>query len=397
VPSTNYDGNFTIDLNVVDEGNRIASGVLTLVGIPTSPVLKNNTLTIEEGQSVLLSNSNLQVTPVTRPVTFTISDLQGGYFEWVSNPGKYILQFTEQQINAQQIRFVSNRTALVAYKVGVSDAHFNLPPVSANVIFTNHAPVVVNTPASQEIQVNQPFHFGLVANQTFMDIDGDPLTFTAALSNGTALPNWIQFDASQPNQLDFSGTASSVGSTYVSVFAKDPLNATARADFGLFAVNNGTVNTIANGSSGGIAGAVIGGLLGLGALVGAGFGFWRYATDKTTRKGEEFADYIRDALRLKGVGNFKDHAEGKRYLAMVNNLTQALQQAGIDATVMRTGELRELANDVAGAARNKISPAADCLGRSEITVDDLNSKLQDIIADVQILRSSSVQQTNYTM
>lgn len=57
---------------------------------------------------------------------------------------------------------------------------------------------------------------------------------------------------------------------------------------------------------------------------------------------------------------------------------------------MRPGELRELANDVATAARNKISAATDCLGRSVITVDDLNNRLQDIVTEVQVLRVSGV-------
>ena len=54
IPAANYDRNFTVALNIMDEGSRTANGTLALVGIPTPPVLQNNTLTIEEGQSVLL-------------------------------------------------------------------------------------------------------------------------------------------------------------------------------------------------------------------------------------------------------------------------------------------------------------------------------------------------------
>ena len=59
---------------------------------------------------------------------------------------------------------------------------------------------------------------------------------------------------------------------------------------------------------------------------------------------------------------------------------------------MRPGELRELANDVAAAARNKITPATDCFGRSEITVADLSSKTQELATEIQVLRSSVQQQ-----
>lgn len=78
---------------------------------------------------------------------------------------------------------------------------------------------------------------------------------------------------------------------------------------------------------------------------------------------------------------------------MVHSLTQSLQQAGIDPAQMRQGELRELANDVADAARNKISPSTDCLGRSVITVTDLSDNLQALINEVQVLRSGVKQNT----
>jgi hypothetical protein len=387
IPTVNYDANFTMQLSVIDEGNRTVNGTLNWIGVPTKPILQNNTLTIEEGQSVLLSNSNLQVTPITRPVTFTISNLQGGYFEQVSNLGKSILQFTQQEINAQQIRFISNRTAPVSYKVAVSDGYFNLPPVLANVLFTNPVPIVLNNPSSQAVEINQPFHFSFVTDEIFSDADGDPLT-VAATSNGTALPSWVQFDASQPNQLDFSGTAPSAGSTYITLFAKDPLNASAETDFEILAVNNGTVTNTLNSNTGEVAGSVVGALIGVAAIVGGGWGFWRYTQDKNSRDGEQFANYIRESLKLKDVDNFKADQVGKQYVAAVQNLVRGLQQIGFDPSVMRAGELRELANDVAIAARNKISSATDWRGRSTITASDLNNNLHALVSEIQVLRSS---------
>ena len=197
----------------------------------------------------------------------------------------------------------------------------------------------------------------------------------------------MYFDASQPNQLDFSGTAPSVGATQLSLFAQNPLNKTAHVDFEVLAQNNnGTSVSSSNVTSAQIAGSVIGSLIGLAALAGGGFSFWRYTTDKNSRIGEQFADCIREALKLKRIDNFKDHENGRKYVAFVHNLNQVLQQAGIDSTTMRPGEIRELANDVAAAARNKISTAIDCLGYSDITVGDLNNKIREIVTEVQVLR-----------
>jgi hypothetical protein len=128
-----------------------------------------------------------------------------------------------------------------------------------------------------------------------------------------------------------------------------------------------------------------------------GLEFWRCITNRNSRTGEQFADYIRAALNLKGVDNFESDAQGKRYITFVGGLTQALQTAGIDPSAMRDGELYGLANDVATAARNKITPARDCLCRSEITVHDLTNKTQALVAEVQLLRSAGVQERSYTL
>ena len=360
----------------------------------------SNQMTITEGQRLLLTNAQLDVINLnnsTANLIFTVGSVQGGEFELVLNPGISITTFTQQQINNGQVYFVSDRTAPVSYSVSVTDGNFTLPSAPANVTFTNLPPIVINTPLTQVVELNQPFHFTLQANQIFNDSDGDPLTYFVKLSNGSSLPNWMSFDVFQLNQLDFSGTAPSIGGTQVSLFAQDPLNATANTQFELLAQlgNESVVNNIENVSFATIAGSVVGSLLGLGTLLGAGFGFWRYAANKNSRQGEHFANGIREVLKLKEVDNF-DHETGQKYIAFVHQLQKSLQQVGIDPAVMRPGELRELANDLATAARNKITPATDCLGRSEITVTDLNDNLQTLVTEVQVLHSSG-QQRGYAM
>lgn len=172
----------------------------------------------------------------------------------------------------------------------------------------------------------------------------------------------------------------------------DPLHASASTQFQVIAVPlsdiNVTTNLIAATSVAEIAGSVAGGLVGLAAILGSAFGIWRYTADKTSRSTEQFADFIRSSLNLKNVDNF-DSETGQQFVSFVHNLQSALKTAGLDASTMRVLERQQLANDVADAARNKISSATSCLGQSVITVTDLNDKLQDLVTEVQVLRSGA--------
>jgi hypothetical protein len=363
-----------------------------------SVTLTHNELAITEGQTLVLTSDNLTMVGLIAfdSFAFKVIQVQGGRFTLVNNPATAIFNFTQAQINGGQIQFISDRSAPVAYQVGiynVSGGHLALQPLSANVTFTNHAPVVINIPSTKVVETNQPFHFTIQGNQTFKDSDGDPLMYSAKLSNGSPLPSWMRFDASQPNQLDFSGTAPSAGGTRLSLWAKDPLNATANTEFEVLAQlgNNRTNVNIPTSTANIIAASVAGGLLGLGGLLIAAWSFW----EKNTRREEYFADYIRDALKLKGVNNFKTDETGRKYVAFVHDLIQGLGQAGIDTATMHPSELRALANDVAASARNKITPATDCLGRSEITVTDLSEKTQELINEVLLLRSGFSKPQSY--
>lgn len=73
---------------------------------------------------------------------------------------------------------------------------------------------------------------------TFTDPDGNPLTYTATKSDGTALPAWLVFDGANRR---FSGTPFGPGSqTFtIRVTARDPSGMTAFDDFQLFKTGTG--------------------------------------------------------------------------------------------------------------------------------------------------------------
>ena len=320
----------------------------------------SNQMIITEGQKLILNATNLNVSAFNNSgniLVFMVSNVRGGRFELVSAPTTATNSFTQQQITNHQIRFVSDRTAPVAYNVNATDGQSVLPTIPADVTFINHLPQVVNIPGTKLLTIGQTFDFSLVANDTFIDSDGDPLTYSAKQSDGSVLPSWLDFDNAQPNQLHFNGTApSDIEGVTVSMFATDPLNASANTSFQIVTVpgsnNNGTTNILAGASLSEIAGGVVGGVLGLAAAIGAGLGFWRYATNKSSRSGEQFADSIRSSLNLESVDNFSSET-GRQFVTFVHSLQSALKEAGLNTSTMRALELRQLADDIASAARTK--------------------------------------------
>ena len=83
----------------------------------------------------------------------------------------------------------------------------------------NDAPIVAAPIADRLALENSPFTFALPAG-TFDDADGDMLTLTATLADGSALPSWLTFNGSTGT---FSGTPLSgdVGTISVRVTADD--------------------------------------------------------------------------------------------------------------------------------------------------------------------------------
>lgn len=104
------------------------------------------------------------------------------------------------------------------------------------VLNINDAPVVSTPISGQSTDEDVWFSYQLPAG-TFTDVDaGDSLSLTASLSDGTALPSWLSFDAVTGT---FSGTPTNadVGSVSVMVTATDLAGASATSTFAI-TVNN---------------------------------------------------------------------------------------------------------------------------------------------------------------
>ena len=120
--------------------------------------------------------------------------------------------------------------------------------VALTVVNTNNAPTVANAIADQTIAEDSALSFQFASN-VFADVDaGDSFTYTAILSDGSALPSWLSFNAGTRT---FSGTPlnADVGAIDVKVTATDGGSAAVTDTFKITVTNTNDAPTVANAIS----------------------------------------------------------------------------------------------------------------------------------------------------
>ncbi|AZZ95473.1 hypothetical protein EUZ85_15420 [Hahella sp. KA22] len=94
----------------------------------------------------------------------------------------------------------------------------------------NHAPTLSAALIDVETKVGEELNFGVPAG-SFTDVDeGDVLSYSATLADGTPLPEWLSFDAATQT---FSGEPSSASDLEIRVTATDSAGAMAEDAFAL--------------------------------------------------------------------------------------------------------------------------------------------------------------------
>ena len=79
----------------------------------------------------------------------------------------------------------------------------------------------------QRAEVKKPFQFQ-VPDGAITDPEGEALSFTASLADGSELPSWLKFDAGKRK---FAGTPPEQGAQKISIAAKDPDGNSAETGF----------------------------------------------------------------------------------------------------------------------------------------------------------------------
>ena len=114
--------------------------------------------------------------------------------------------------------------------------------------YFNRPPVVANAIPDQTTMEDAAFSFTVPAD-TFTDPDkGDTLTYSATLSDGTALPSWLSFNAAT---MTFSGTPGNDngGAISLKIIATDSSGASTATEFNLTVVNTNDPPVVVNAIS----------------------------------------------------------------------------------------------------------------------------------------------------
>ena len=180
------------------------------------PLEAGNALTIVEGQTVALSDGNINYADVdNRPITIEVLETVRGQFEYVSNPGTPIAEFTQQEIALGQVAFAyvdDGTRGAPQYTIQARSSSEDVAePSSGNITFTNanlHDPQISGTP---DTSVHAGVSYSFVPEATDEDLEyGDELEFR--IENR---PEWASFDQ-ETGKLSGEPTLDDIG-VYVDV------------------------------------------------------------------------------------------------------------------------------------------------------------------------------------
>ncbi len=132
----------------------------------------------------------------------------------------------------------------VRLKVADGEAETAQTDFTIKVINVNDLPEVINPISDTSILINKPLNL-TISRDTFRDIDGDDLTYSATLDDDNSLPDWLTFD---PNTLSFSGTPTTenVGELKIKVEATDASEGKVSDTFNLKVISSNSAPIIAN-------------------------------------------------------------------------------------------------------------------------------------------------------
>lgn len=131
----------------VSDGGITTAPQAPIVDFDLIPLLVNNSLSINQGQTTLLTSANFAATDpydIAANLVFTESNVEHGHFEEVTNPGTVILSFTQGQVQSGDIQFVPDgSTNAPSLSIAVTDGRAT-STYQATTIDFNLAPVLNN-------------------------------------------------------------------------------------------------------------------------------------------------------------------------------------------------------------------------------------------------------------
>ncbi len=264
-PNANFSGadSFTYTISDGQGGSDTATVDVSVGAVNDPPVLGNNSLTVSEGGVVTLTGDDLSATDLDSDdaaLVFTISNVQGGHFEFGQTPGVAIASFTQAQVVVEAVRFVHDGgEAAPSYTVTVSDGTAS-DIGSAVIDFTNvnDTPVVTGGNGEMDEGASAQIPAALLSASDAETTDPAQLTYTVTgISNGAVHVNGAAANSFTQAQVNgglvsfvHDGSESNIASFTVTVADPDGgVSAPATFDFAVNPVNDPPAVDL-NGASG---------------------------------------------------------------------------------------------------------------------------------------------------
>ena len=187
-------GNQTIKVTATDNNGETASDTfeLEVANVNDAPTVKsalaNQTATQDIEFSFTFSESTFNDVDTGDSLTYSATLIDGSALpDWLTfNPARRT--FSGTPVN----KYVG--TLSIQVTATDNDGEVVSDTFELEVINVNDAPILENAIANQIAIEDEAFSFTF-NETTFKDVDGDVLTYTATLANGSELPSWLSFDA----------------------------------------------------------------------------------------------------------------------------------------------------------------------------------------------------------
>ncbi|MBT2995695.1 MAG: tandem-95 repeat protein [Candidatus Thiodiazotropha sp. (ex Ctena orbiculata)] len=135
---SSVDDSFTYQISDGNGGFATATVTITINGSNNAPVITSAGLTLDEGQTVTLSDTDFAITDADDTAfTYTVTGVTGGYFQLSTNPGVSITNFTSVNLTGGLVQFVDDGNEVApAFSVTANDGDTDSNTLAATINFT---------------------------------------------------------------------------------------------------------------------------------------------------------------------------------------------------------------------------------------------------------------------
>ncbi len=210
IPNSNYNGTDQISYTISDGNGGFVTKdlVVTVNAVNDAPTASITTATTNEDNSIVIDVLS-GASDIDAGDILTISSITNGSHGTAS----IVLDVNGKQVISYIPNSNYNGTDQISYTISDGNGGFVTKDLVVTVNAVNDAPVAGPAIATQTAKFNNNFTY-TIPETAFTDIDNASLTYSAKLSNGSALPSWLVFDAATKT---FAGTPPSGAVTTLSI------------------------------------------------------------------------------------------------------------------------------------------------------------------------------------